>query len=189
MYIAMCYVQTMVAKCLSRSVLSWGTLCLVINIYIQYIYIQYIYTHSILSTHIDIKIYLFKYPIYIAIYYVQKMVAKCLNRSVLSWGTLCLVIINIYIYKYIYIYVLYILYLYLHLCVCMSVCLQLSLRPTFWMDAAGFEPAGGGGVQVRDERSFPTRGPRNQFGMKNHASCIQSPGNTLLKKIELQLAS
>ena len=70
----------------------------------------------------------------------------------------------------------------------MSVCLHLSLRPKFWMDAAGFEPAGGG-VQVRDEKSFPTRGPRNQFGMKNHASCIQSPGNTLLKQIQLQLAS
>ena len=55
------------------------------------------------------------------------------------------------------------------------------------MDAAGFEPAGG--VQVRDEKSFPTRGARNQFGMKNHASCIQSPGNTLLKQIQLQLAS
>ena len=26
----------------------------------------------------------------------------------------------------------------------MSVCLHLSLRPTFWMDAAGFEPEGGG---------------------------------------------
>ena len=29
--------------------------------------------------------------------------------------------------------------------------------------------------------------PRNQFAMNNHASCIQSPGSTLLKQIELQL--
>ena len=42
----------------------------------------------------------------------------------------------------------------------MSVCLHLSLRLTFWMDATGFEPAGG--VQVRGEKSFATRGARNQ---------------------------
>ena len=102
---------------------------------------------------------------YIAIYYGQKMVAKCLNGSLLSWGTLCLVIIiyiyiynviyikYIYIYnsKYIYIYICmnYIyLYLNLHIYVRMSVCVHLSLCPTFWMDAAGFEPAGGGGYRL-----------------------------------------
>ena len=46
----------------------------------------------------------------------------------------------------------------------MSVCLHRSLRPTFSMDAAGFEPLWG--VQVGDEKTFATRRPRNQFGMK-----------------------
>ena len=40
----------------------------------QYIYIHIYYVY----THIGIKIYIFKYPVYIAIYYVQKIVAKCL---------------------------------------------------------------------------------------------------------------
>ena len=83
-------------------------------------------------------------------------------------------------YTYIYVYI-----------ISMSVCLHLSLRPTFWMDAAGFEPAGGGEVvQVRDEKSFATRGPRKKpVRHENHASCIQSPGNTLLKQIHSTPAS
>ena len=90
---------------------------------------------------------------------------------------------------YLYIYIFFCLFIYsfiytisistsLCLYVCTSVCLHLSQRNCrflYQMDAAGFEPAGGRGVQVRDEKSFPTTGPRNQFGMKNHASCIQSP--------------
>ena len=70
----------------------------------------------------------------------------------------CLSYFYIYIYVYIYIYIclyvyiyiylsLFVLYLYQHLYVCTSVCLQLSLRNCrflYQMDAAGFEPAGGG---------------------------------------------
>ena len=77
---------------------------------------------------------------------------KCLNRSVLNWGTKCLVIIRthkyVYIYKiiysikyiyicmcvsyiYIYIYIsiyiyIFIVYHYQHFYVCTSVCLHLS---------------------------------------------------------------
>ena len=35
--------------------------------------------------------------------------------------------------------------LYIYVYISMFVCLDLSLRPKFWMDAAGFEPAGGMG--------------------------------------------
>ena len=41
---------------------------------------------------------------------------------------------------------------YICIYISMSVCLHLSLRPAFWMEAAGFEPPGWGG--------------RNKFGMK-----------------------
>ena len=60
--------------------------------------------------------------------------------------------------SYIYIY---------YICICMSVCLHFSLRPTFWMDAAGFEPAGrGGGYRLEMKNHLQPGTPQNKFGMK-----------------------
>ena len=97
--------------------------------------------------------------------------------------------IYIYIYFHVYIYIciycIYVLYMYtIYVYISMSVCLHLSLRPKFWMDAPGFEREGGGGYRFEMKNHLQPGGPET-----SSASCIQSPGNTLPKQIQLQLAS
>ena len=57
------------------------------------------------------------------------MVAKCLNRSVLSWSTLCLVIKRTHIYNtYIYIYTCVCpmsIYIYIYVCICLFIYLSI----------------------------------------------------------------
>ena len=43
------------------------------------------------------------------------------------------------------------------------------------MYTAGFEPARGGEVHFRNEKSFRTRGPQNRFGMKIIAAVSSLP--------------
>ena len=60
----------------------------------------------------------------------------------------------------------------------LCVCLHLSLRPPFWMDAAGFEPPGRGGE--RFEMKNPLHSPVRH---ENPASCIKSPAKICIISI------
>ena len=61
---------------------------------------------------------------------------------------------------------------------------QMKLRG---MDTTGFEPEGGSQSDMINH--LQQGGGQNQFDMKDHGSCIQSAPNSLLKQIQLQLAS
>ena len=53
----------------------------------------------------------------------------------------------------------------------------------------GLSPRGGGGGTLSKWKIIPNQGAPKQVRHENHCSCIQSPGNTFLKEIKLQLAS
>ena len=80
--------------------------------------------------------------------------------------------INTYLYIYIYLSYVYIyicehvLYMYTIFCLHLYVCMFTPFYAPEILDglSGGLNPRGG--AQVRDEKSFATRGGRNQFGMK-----------------------
>ena len=84
----------------------------------------------------------------------------------------------IYIYMS-YICILYIyIYIYMYTSLCLYVYTFLRARNSGWTQQ-GLNPARG--VQVRDEKSFATRGPRKQFGMKIMRAASSLPAIALLK--------
>ena len=129
---------------------------------------EYIYIY----THVD--------PIYI------RYICMCIYIYIFIH--IILKYIYIYVLCILYIYVLYMhtIYIYIHVYISMSVCLHLSPRPKFWMDAAGFEPREGG--TGSRWKIICNQGAPKAVRHENHASCIQSPGNSFAQ-IQLQLAS
>ena len=121
----------------------------------------------------------------------------------------CVLYLNLYIYIFIFIY-LFILYtisistsLWLYVCMFTPFSIR-NCRFLCQMDAAGFEPAGGGegrglnprgggegrgaGYRFEMEKHFQPGGPETSSAWKIMRA-VSSPGNTLLKQIRLQQAS
>ena len=161
----------------------------------------YIYVYSDMLTHTYVHIYIYTY-IYMYIskkwwqsgwtekYSVQ---ALCARSSLLRVNNILSYISN---YPHIYIYI----YIYIiskkamesgwaernPLCLVIIIPRIRYMVPTMY--TAGFEPARGGGT-LSKWKIIPNQGAPKQVRHENHCSCIQSPGNTFLKEIKLQLAS
>ena len=154
-----------------------------------YIYIMYICIFRYAYTHTHIYIYISKKWWQSGSTEKYSVEALCARSSLLRVKSILSYISN---YPHIYIYIMSQKVLESGwvernpLCLVIIIPRIRYMVPTMY--TAGFEPARGGGT-LSKWKIIPNQGAPKQVRHENHCSCIQSPGNTFLKEIKLQLAS